>query len=251
MRQPVASMVALAAAALAEPGLPQPARTRLEQIVQQAEWLSDLIQHSLQTPVPAPRAGQTDLFGVVDEAIAAERVTWPGDIRVLGVTRPVFTAVPAVLVRRMVANLLSNATRAAGPSGAVTIEIGSDQRSAMLAIEDTGPGFGKIEQGLGLGLAAVWRCACAYGGRLDHGCGTNGGARVSLWLPRTTDAAHQARSGSSASYAMLKPLRENLVNKAGNDVFVRRLVIIVGYSAWGNQYLRGVHGFRRVYSPDG
>ena len=218
--QPVASMVALAAAALAEPGLPPSARTRLEQIVQQAEWLSDLIQHSLQTPMPALRAGQTDMFGVVDEAIAAERVTWQGAIEVLGVTRPVCTAVPAVLVRRMIANLLSNATRAAGPSGTVTIEIGSDRRSAMLAIEDTGPGFGKIEQGLGLGLAAVSRCASAYGGRLDHGCGTNGGARVSLRLPRTTDSARQTQSGSSASYATLKPLRGNLVKLSGKSMFL-------------------------------
>src|SRR5712691_10606398 len=125
MRQPVTSMFALAAAALAEPGLPQPARARLEQIVEQAEWLADLIQHSLHFAGPgAPGACQTDLLRVVNEAVAAECVTWPGDVRVTGVAEPVFTAVHSVLLRRMVANLLSNATRAAGPSGAVTVEVG-------------------------------------------------------------------------------------------------------------------------------
>ncbi len=190
MRQPVASMFALAAAALAEPGLPQPARVRLEQIVEQAEWLADLIQHSLHTAGPgAPGACQTDLLRVVNEAVAAECVTWPGDVRIIGVAEPVFTTVHSVLLRRMVANLLSNATRAAGPSGAVIVEVGCQRRSAMLAIEDTGPGFGKIERGLGLGLTAVSRCVTMYGGRLDHGCGASGGARVSLSLPRTRDPA--------------------------------------------------------------
>jgi hypothetical protein len=44
MRQPVAGVLALAGAALAEPGLPGAARVRLEEIVQQAEWLADMIQ---------------------------------------------------------------------------------------------------------------------------------------------------------------------------------------------------------------
>jgi K+-sensing histidine kinase KdpD len=186
MRQPVASMFALAAAALAEPGLPQPARARLEQIVEQAEWLADLIQHSLHTAGPTAAGGcQTDLLRVVNEAVAAECVTWPGDARIVGAAEPIFTAVHSVLLRRMVANLLSNATRAAGPSGAVTVEVGYQRGSAMLAIEDNGPGFGNIERGLGLGLNAVSRFVTAYDGGLDYERSDSGGARVSMWLPRT------------------------------------------------------------------
>lgn len=44
MRQPVAGVLALAGAALGEPGLPRTVRVHLEQIVQQAEWLADMIQ---------------------------------------------------------------------------------------------------------------------------------------------------------------------------------------------------------------
>jgi C4-dicarboxylate-specific signal transduction histidine kinase len=185
MRQPVASMFTLAAAALAEPGLPQPARVRLEQIVEQAAWMADLIQHSLPNgEADVPGACATDLLRVVSEAVAAERVTWLGEMKVLSPPEPVFTAVHFVVLRRIVANLLGNATRAAGPSGTVTIEIGLDRCSVMLAIEDTGPGFGKIERGLGLGLAAVARGIATYGGRLERECGTGGGVRVNLWLPR-------------------------------------------------------------------
>jgi K+-sensing histidine kinase KdpD len=186
MGQPIATIFTLAAAALTEPGLPQPARVRLEQISGQAAWLADLIQHSLHNGgADVPGACATDLLQVVSEAVAGERVTWPGEIRVTSPAEPVFIAVNFVALRRIVANLLDNATRAAGPSGTVTIEIGRNRRSAMLAIDDTGPGFGKIERGPGLGLAEVSRCIATYGGRLEHQCSTSGGVRFSLWLPCT------------------------------------------------------------------
>ena len=44
MRQPVAGVLALAGAALTEPDLPGAVRVRLEEIVEQAEWLADMIQ---------------------------------------------------------------------------------------------------------------------------------------------------------------------------------------------------------------
>jgi signal transduction histidine kinase len=187
MRQPVASVFALAAAAMAEPGLPQAARMRLEQIVDQAEWLADLIQHSLWAAEPgAPDACPTNLRRVASEAVAAERVTWAGKVQMVSPAEPVFAAIHPVLFRRMVANLLSNATRAAGPSGTVTVEVGRQQDSALLAVEDTGPGFGRITWGLGIGLAAVTGLASRHGGRLEHGRGTSGRTRVSLWLPLTS-----------------------------------------------------------------
>jgi signal transduction histidine kinase len=184
MRQPVANVFALAAAALAEPAVPHAARARLEQIVEQAEWLSDLIQHSLDTAgLSASGTCMTDLRRVASDAVATERVTWPGVARMVGVAEPVFTAIHPVLLRRMAANLLNNATRAAGPSGTVTAEVSHQQNSALLVVEDSGPGFGKIEKGLGLGLSMVSRSAIKHGGRLECSSGVAGGARVSLWLP--------------------------------------------------------------------
>ena len=184
MQQPVSSLSALAAAALAEPELAQPTRLRLEQIMDQAEWLADLISQWL-PPGEQSAAGtcQTDLVNVVNDAVAAERLTWPGEVTISRAASPVLAAVYPVQLRRMVANLLTNATRAAGPSGAVIIEIGYSRGLAMVAIEDTGPGFGKIERGMGIGLAAVSRCTATYGGTLEHGCGASGGVRVTLWLP--------------------------------------------------------------------
>lgn len=191
MRQPLASIFALAAAALAEPGLPQAARARLEQMVEQAQWLAKLIQHSLQLATPdAPDACGADLVRVAGDVAAAECMTWPGEIRMVSQSEAVFTDVHPVLLRRTVANLVGNATRAAGPSGTVTVEVGRQQDSALLAVEDTGPGFGKIPAGLGLGLAAVSRNAIKHGGRVECGCAAGGGARVSLWLPLSASLTH-------------------------------------------------------------
>ena len=191
MRQPVASVFALAAAALAEPGIPRTARANMEEIIKQTEWLADLIRYALHTAAPDGHAGwATDLRSVAREVVDAERLTWAGEASIAAPAEPVFAAVQPVVLRRMVANLVSNAIRAAGPSGRVTVEIGCEQGAARLCVEDSGPGFGKIAKGLGLGLAAVGRDAVRYGGKVECGNGARGGARVSLWLPH---ADHSAR----------------------------------------------------------
>lgn len=210
MRQPVASMFALAAATLAEPGLPPAARARLEQMVAQAEWLAELIQHSLQqAEADAHRADRADLAQVADEVAGAERATWPGTMKVISRPAVIFAEVHPVLMRRIVANLVGNATRAAGPWGTVTVEISLDRPWAVLAVEDTGPGFGKIPKGLGLGLAAVSRTAARHGGRLEYGSGASGGTRVTLWLPlspaHTQPASARSRLDDSPGIPATSP----------------------------------------------
>ncbi len=169
MRQPVASVLALAGAALTEPGLPRSAGARLEQIVQQAEWLADMIQNWLHAAQPGEPDARADLASIISEAVAAECVTNLVEVNVLW---------PAII-----ANVLSNAARAAGSSGSVMIEIRSQDGRALVVVDDSGPGFGKLQEGLGIGLRAAARNVVNYGGILECGCGALGGARVSLWLP--------------------------------------------------------------------
>ncbi len=184
IRQPIAGVLALAGAALSEAGLPDGARTRLEQIVELAEWQSDVIQNWLQDSRSGhPDAGHADVVWVVSEAAAAERVTWAGELTLAWPPGRVFARVHPVILRRMTANLLANATRAAGPSGTVTIEISTRNGQVLLVVEDDGPGFGWLPGDCGLGLSAVARQALEHQGRLECGRGSLGGARVSLWLP--------------------------------------------------------------------
>jgi signal transduction histidine kinase len=198
LRQPIAGVLALAGAALADADLPEKARDYLSKIVGLAEWQSEVVEHWLRTPgawPPAPH--ETEVLAVITEAVAAQQVTWAGDLTVLWPPGPVFVGLPRVSLRRMAANVLANATRAAGPSGRVTIEVSTRATWMLLAVEDDGPGFGRIRQDFGLGLSAVAREAIAHCGRLECCRGSLGGARVNLWLPavaperggRMTDAA--------------------------------------------------------------
>jgi signal transduction histidine kinase len=198
MRQPVASVLALAGAALTEPELPAAARGWLEQIVGQAEWLADMIHACLHDGEQgeANEAGETDfdetdevapcpdVVCIVNEVIAAGRLTWPCDLQVTSPAASVLCTLNPVLLRRIVSNILSNAARAAGPSGVVTVRIRQRKALAKLVVEDSGPGFGKIPSGVGLGLSAVARHIVRYGGRMECGQSAGGGARVSLWLPQ-------------------------------------------------------------------
>jgi len=184
IRQPIAGVLALAGVALAETELPEHARTQLEQIVRLAEWQSDVIENWLEVSGDGSlAAGRTDVIRVVNDAAAAERLTWAGDLTLVWPPERVFVRPHPVIVRRMTANLLANATRAAGLSGTVTVEVSRQGRHMVLLVQDDGPGFGWLRGGHGLGLAAVARHAARYRGRLESGRGSLGGGRVSLWLP--------------------------------------------------------------------
>jgi signal transduction histidine kinase len=197
MREPIASVLALTAAAMAEPGLPDTVRVRLEQIARQEEWLAAMIHELLHDAVKeeadetgeacedetGETAGRPDAVRVVNEVIAAGRPNLRCDLTVTSLAAPVRCALHPVLLRRIVSNVLSNAARAAGPSGLVTVQLSRSKGLLRLVVEDSGPGFGNIPSGLGLGLAGVARTIVRHGGRIECGRGARGGARVSLWIP--------------------------------------------------------------------
>jgi len=183
MRQALGGVFALAGAALAEPGLTESGRARLEQIVGQTEWLAELVNHGLADPDPAAEAQPLDLTELADEAAIAERVTYRGELELARPAECVLTRGDRVAIRRIIANLLSNATRAAGPLGRVRVETGYDRDRALLIVEDSGPGFGQIAGGTGLGLRAVSRGIIGCAGRIEYGRSGLGGVRVRLWLP--------------------------------------------------------------------
>ena len=191
IRQPIAGVLALAGAALIEADLPEGARSRLEQIVELAAWQSDVVENWLEAAAgdAAPMADRTDAVQVVNAAAAAERLIWAGDLTLIWSPEPVLIRMCPVVLRRMTANLLDNAIRAAGPSGTVTVEVTRCDSRMLLTVEDDGPGFGSpvkregLAMGHGLGLSTVARQAIHCGGRLECGQSSLGGGRVSLWLP--------------------------------------------------------------------
>jgi len=184
IRQPVAGVLALAGAALADPDVPEVTRSYLEQIVTQAQSVSDVIRQRLAAGAPAegqPRL--TDLRQLAEEVATAERVTYGGELAVVPTAEPVLVCVNRLDARGIIANLLSNATRAAGPVGLVKMEISHDCGLAQLVVEDTGPGFGKVSGGPGLGWRIMARSLASCGGKISYGQAALGGVRASFWLP--------------------------------------------------------------------
>ena len=186
LREPVGTICATAATALAGSGLETQVRRRLEQIAGQADWLARIINDCIRTECQDGGDGTGDCLAnvmhVVNEAVAACRLTWPGDLSVTSPHEPVVCAVNPVVLRRVISNVLSNATRAAGPSGVVAVEIKRDRSMTVVMVEDSGPGFGMIPPGHGIGLAEVASNVIKYGGKLECRRGARGGALVSLWF---------------------------------------------------------------------
>ena len=94
--------------------------------------------------------------------------------------------VSGTLMWRVLANLVDNAVRAAGPDGTVEIRI-SQERDTVIEVVDDGPGFGGGPPGTaGLGLSVVRRLLEAEDGRLELAEPAGGGAcaRVVFSLER-------------------------------------------------------------------
>jgi signal transduction histidine kinase len=183
MRQPVAGVLTLAAAALTVPKLPRAARSRLEQIVTEAQTLAELIEQSVDCGDPAGGTARTDLGQLASQAVASEQLTYQGLLRVTAPGRPVLADVNQVDARRIIANLLSNATRAAGADGCVTVRVARDRDCAQLTVLDSGPGFARIRRSTGLGTGVIARCLVRCGGRIEYGQSPDGGVKATVSLP--------------------------------------------------------------------
>jgi signal transduction histidine kinase len=152
-------------------------RQRMELVMQEMFRIVDIIAESM-SPDDAPsRPELVDIRQLADEiaqlaglAYATEVTVEPGDPAVIRIS-------PSVLWR-VLANLVDNAVRAAGPGGQVTIRI-EQKLDTIVEVADTGPGFGVGPSGAaGLGLTVARQLLDAAGGRLDVENDTDTGARI-------------------------------------------------------------------------
>jgi signal transduction histidine kinase len=116
----------------------------------------------------------------------------------------------AALLHRMIANLFDNELKHLPTSCTVTISLSVLEGSALLLVEDDGPGFepevrsqiferrvkGRNSSGHGLGLAFVEAVVRVHGGTIEASNRSEGGARLMITLPLAV------RSSSPLSPAM-------------------------------------------------
>jgi signal transduction histidine kinase len=185
MRQPVATIGALAEAALMAPSLDDSVAQRLRHVLAEVRMLADLIQRMTD---PDPLKVPVNLGTLLAEAVDEMAVTYAGVIRVRVEARQPLLADPVAL-RRALGNTLVNAARAAGPLGVVLVVITGGDGWTSFEVGDSGPGFGAAPPGAAsLGLSIAERVVKAHGGRLEIARSELGGALVRLVLPTTPPA---------------------------------------------------------------
>jgi signal transduction histidine kinase len=185
LRNPIATISALAAAAMSQMASPDAnVRKRLEQIQDETRRMTQLVRQLLDDTT-APR--MLDAAVVAGEVVASCRVTFPGTIQVMA-SAGAKVLVDEVGLRRSLANLVENATRAAGPEGSVVVRVRRARRWIHCEVSDSGPGFGNGPSGSqSLGLTIVDRLARSHGGRLEVGDSSLGGAMLRLSLPAAAE----------------------------------------------------------------
>jgi signal transduction histidine kinase len=189
VRQPVAAILAMVAAARQQADSRDAVAGWLDAIESQATWLSDLARGELargtgdgaQQEDGHPAA--VDIDRVVGEVAATVTSGSGCRVRVRRAGRPLWVRGDRVQLGRAVLNLLDNAVRAAGPGGSTEVRVTAEHGLVSVDVDDDGPGFARIAPGSGLGLKIAQRAAAACGGRLNITDSQRGGACVRLALP--------------------------------------------------------------------
>jgi signal transduction histidine kinase len=189
IRQPVAAVLALAEAARGLRGATADVRDYLDLIIEQVQEVSTAAWSVLDrdTMVDLADAAPVDLDEVVESVLAGYTRTWTGLITRQGHrgSLPVPGTRPAV--RRCLVNVIDNAVGAAGAGGAVVVTVEPAFDVVRVAVDDDGPGFGRVPRRTGIGLVETRRELRELGGTVTTGMrGPLGGARVVLTLPLCT-----------------------------------------------------------------
>ncbi|KAA1179504.1 sensor histidine kinase [Rhizobium tropici] len=133
------------------------------------------------------------------ETLAEEALRRNIDLGLEAAETPVHIEGDGTMLREMLVNLVDNALRYTQAGGRVTVGVGRDDDTALLWVEDNGPGIPEAEraqvferfyrimgtepEGSGLGLAIVREVVDGAGGSVTLGEATGGGLLVSVRLP--------------------------------------------------------------------
>lgn len=197
LRQPLAAIGALAEAAanvVVDPTTPADVvLCCLERISDETHQLLQLCRHvldHLSTVEPVP------VHVVATEVV--ERTRPAATCRLEVHATPCVIRTDPVELRRMLANLVDNAQRAAGAGGTVEVVVGVDGEHISIEVGDSGSGFGCVPVGAaGLGFVVLERFAARHGGRVEIGTSRLGGALVACVIP--------AREGEESPGLELSP----------------------------------------------
>jgi signal transduction histidine kinase len=182
LRQPLTTASLLLEHVANTPALEPATLARIRESQRQVSWAMELLraQEMAEQVVDVVEIGDT----VAD--LVPLSTGWC-DISLMRPNRA-YVLVERLELLRATRNLLDNAVHAAtSVGGCATVQVTVDRQrdEAVLAVDDNGPGFGRVAPRHGLGLVSVQRFAEEWGGSLSVGMSPLGGACVELRLPIT------------------------------------------------------------------
>jgi signal transduction histidine kinase len=87
-------------------------------------------------------------------------------------------------ITRLLTNLITNACRAAGPTGRVHVTVSNEDGWVVVGVADSGAGFRDAAPTVGVGLSVVAAMTVRLEGSLAFGRSPLGGAQVTVHLPQ-------------------------------------------------------------------
>jgi signal transduction histidine kinase len=163
-------------------------RQRMELVMQEMIRIVDVIKDSMPhgpAEVVCAAPSVIDVRRLAGEVSQLAQLAYDTSV-VLCPGSPAVLRIGPTLLWRVLANLVDNAVRAAGPHG--TVEIRVEQKlDTVIEVIDSGAGFGSAPCGVaGIGLTVVEQLLQVEGGTLDMATAESGGtcARVSFSLDR-------------------------------------------------------------------
>lgn len=207
VRTPLTALVGLAdSLVIARPPLPEGARETATAIREQAARMSSMATNLLDMArLQAGKVTPHKEWQLIDEVAGASvqslgaALEWHRIVIDMPRTLPL-VAFDAVLVERVIGNLVENAAKVAPAGSTITISAAADNGYARVTVADEGPGFpeGRQEElfgmfvrgdaessapGTGLGLAICRAIVEAHGGSIYAENRPGRGARVCFTLP--------------------------------------------------------------------
>lgn len=215
LRAPLAAVLSNAQVALLEledlDEIPRSLHQRLENIVKTTKQMSSLVSdllflarhEGLLAPESIQKLDLTKLiFSIASEWITPLKSQSLELITNLPLT-PIWVLADRSLLKQVITNLLSNASRYTPPGGMIKINLHNSEKHAILEVEDTGVGISvealphvferfyradlkrsKASGGWGLGLAIAQQIVKAHGGEISVASTLNKGTKFTVKLPR-------------------------------------------------------------------